>query len=271
MNVPHKVVNLIHGRCPAIDVLSINSFGAMFDLRKELQKTDWDGPYVISEFGGRGYWEAYTTWWYAPIEQTSSEKASFARERYLGTVSADTSKCLGSYVFLWGYKYETTPTWFSLVAEGGEETELMGVMRELWSGKPKPNKAPYIAYLQVDNVFASDNLYLKPAQEYKANIYTFDPEGDPLKLRWELLPETVSEDGNSIKEEKPEPVPNVVGKASGNSVRLLTPKKKGPYRLYVYVYDGQNNVSTANFPFYVGDRPTKPFEKKKSGLLSLFP
>ncbi|MFD2245413.1 glycoside hydrolase family 2 TIM barrel-domain containing protein [Pontibacter ruber] len=271
MNVPHKVVNLINARCPAIDVLSINSFGAMVNLRQELEQTDWKGPYIISEFGGRGYWEAYTTWWYAPIEQTSSEKAAFARERYLSTVAADTGRCLGSYVFLWGYKYETTPTWFSLVSEGGEETELMGVMRELWTGKPKQNKAPYIAYLQVDSAFASDNVYLKPSGEYTSNVYTFDPEGDSLNLRWELLPETVSEDGNSIKEEKPAPLPDAFQQASGSTVRLKAPGKKGPYRLYVYVYDGQGNVSTANFPFYVGDRPTKPFEKKKTGLLSLFP
>src|SRR5690606_30548461 len=46
MNVPNQVVNLIKRRCPAIDILSINSFGALYDLPAEVRDTNWDGPYV---------------------------------------------------------------------------------------------------------------------------------------------------------------------------------------------------------------------------------
>lgn len=44
MHVPQKVVNLISRRCPALDVLSINAFGAMNNVREELVQTDWKGP-----------------------------------------------------------------------------------------------------------------------------------------------------------------------------------------------------------------------------------
>ncbi|MHC2991732.1 hypothetical protein OB13_09090 [Pontibacter sp. HJ8] len=251
MNVPEKVVNLIKRRCPAIDIISINAFGAMHELVDELHNTDWDGPYIISEFGGRGYWEAYTTWWYAPIEQTSSEKAAFARTRYERTVLADKDRCLGAYVFMWGYKYETTPTWFSLMTETGEETELVQVMRELWTGNTDFNKAPHIAYLSLKDIFPADQVHLKPGEECSAAVIATDPEGDTLQVRWEVLPETVSEDGNAIKEEKPDPLQGIVGKAEGGKVALKAPQKDGAYRLYAYVYDGQGNVATANFPFYV--------------------
>jgi hypothetical protein len=251
MNVPVKVVNLIKRRCPAIDVLSINSFGAMHNLVNEIRETDWDGPYVIAEFGGRGYWEAYTTWWYAPIEQTSSEKAEFARENYKRTVLADTERCLGAYVFIWGYKYETTPTWFSLMTESGEETELVQVMQELWTGESASNRAPHIAYLSIKDIFPLDQVFLKPGESCTALVAATDPDGDSLQVKWELLPETVSEDGNVIKEKKPQALPDAIGASEGNKLTLIAPQKDGAYRLYAYVYDGQGNVATANFPFYV--------------------
>jgi hypothetical protein len=254
MNVPHKVVNLIVKRCPALDVLSINSFGAMNNLVQELEQTDWKGPYIISEFGGRGYWESYFTWWMAPIEQTSSEKAEFARQRYLNTVASDTGRCLGSYVFMWGNKQETTHTWFSLMSEKGEETGLVHEMRQLWGDTASLNQAPYIAYVTLDDRFAYDHIYLKPGQTYKSTAYAFDPEDDSLRMQWEVLPEAEMRDGGD-KQQKPAPLKGLLSQQNGNQVTLRTPKKEGAYRLFVYIYDGQNNLATANIPFFVTENP----------------
>ncbi|ARS37700.1 hypothetical protein CA264_03150 [Pontibacter actiniarum] len=257
MNVPHKVVNLIAERCPALDILSINSFGAMHNLPKELAATDWKGPYVISEFGARGYWEAYYTWWMAPIEQTSSEKATFARQRYEQSVLADTSHCLGSYVFMWGNKQETTPTWFSMINEQGEETAMVQEMRRLWGDTTTLNESPYIAYLKLDDKFAFDQVYLRPEQTFEGAAFAFDPEGEPLRLQWEVLPESARKDGNADKEQKPAAVPHVLQKQEGSKVWLRTPKQEGAYRLYVYIRDGKNNLATANLPFFVTNKPLK--------------
>ncbi|WP_250419087.1 MULTISPECIES: glycoside hydrolase family 2 TIM barrel-domain containing protein [Pontibacter] len=251
MNVPEKVVNLIAKRCPALDVLSINSFGAMHDLKGALARSDWKGPYIVSEFGARGYWEAFFTEWLAPIEQTSSEKAEYSRERYKLTVAADSGRCLGSYVFLWGSKHETTPTWFSLINDKGEETQLVKVMNELWTGKEtKINQAPYVAYLTLNEKHAKDNVYLEPGRAAMAKVYAFDPEGKPLRLHWEVLPETEMKDGSADKEKTPVPVKGILGKPADHTI-TLTPQQEGAYRLYVYLYDGDGNVATANFPYFV--------------------
>ncbi|WP_052739136.1 glycoside hydrolase family 2 TIM barrel-domain containing protein [Pontibacter korlensis] len=257
MNVPHKVVNLIVKRAPALDILSVNSFGAMHNLPQELTKTDWKGPYIISEFGARGYWESYYTWWMAPIEQTSSEKAEFARQRYEQSVLADTNRCLGSYVFMWGNKQETTPTWFSLINEQGEETALVQEMRQLWGDSTLRNKAPYIAYLKLNNKFAFDQIYLKPDKTFEGAAFAFDPDQDSLQVQWEVLPEAEQLDGNADKQAKPKPVSEVLVNQEGVKVWLRTPKQEGAYRLYIYLRDGQNNLTTANIPFYVTNQPLK--------------
>ncbi|GHA80490.1 glycoside hydrolase family 2 TIM barrel-domain containing protein [Pontibacter akesuensis] len=257
MNVPDKVINLIADRCPALDVLSINSFAALQEVPAALSETDWKGPYIVSEFGARGYWEAYYTWWMAPIEQTSSEKAEFARNQYEQTVLTDTKRCLGSYVFMWGSKQETTPTWFSLINKQGEETALVQEMRALWGDTTNFNKAPYIAYLQLDGKFANDQIYLRPGKKFEALTFTFDPDGDMLDLQWEVLPEAETSDGNADKQETPAAVPQMLGKQQGNSLWLHTPQKEGAYRLFVYVRDGHQNIATANIPFFVSNNPLK--------------
>lgn len=253
MNVERIPINMIKKKCPAIDVLSINIFGALFDLKSEIAKSNWDGPYIVSEYGARGYWESFFTEWVAPIEQTSSLKVSFVEERYKNSILQDSERCLGAYIFMWDSKYETTQTWYSLFTEDGEETGLVGLMRQLWSGTIPENNAPYLAYLTLDDKYAEDNIYLKPNQLYTGAAIVTDPDGDALQMRWEMLPETMSKDGTADKEVKPSPVAGVLKSAEANRIQLSAPAEPGAYRLFVYVSDGHNNVATANLPFFVRD------------------
>lgn len=255
MGSRRKTINLVQKECPAIDIISFNMFANMKNVEERVKDSDWRGPYIVSEFGARGAWETYTTLWDAPLEQTSSEKAAFIRDRYTGNIGVELDRCLGGYVFFWGFKHEYTPTWFSLMTETGEETEVVDVMRELWTGDTSGNKAPYVAYLKLDGNFDFQSVFLRPQQEYDAAVYAFDPDGDSLRVEWEVLPETFITLGNSSKEAKPEPVSNVVLEAEGNRLHLRAPAKEGPYRLYAYIYDGNNNVATANLPFFVSENP----------------
>ncbi|GAB3539860.1 glycoside hydrolase family 2 TIM barrel-domain containing protein [Pontibacter brevis] len=250
-----KTINLVQKECPAIDVISFNMFGSLNKVEKRLEKVEWKGPYIISEFGARGAWETYTTLWGAPLEQTSSEKAGFIKQRYEENISPGIGRCLGGYVFYWGHKHEYTPTWFSLLTETGEETEMVDVMRELWMGDTSANKAPYVAYLKLKGSFDFQSVFLEPQQEYGAAVYAFDPDGDSLRIEWEVLPETLSQFGENDKDTKPKPVHHVLSGAAGNTIRVRAPRKEGAYRLYAYIYDDHNNVSTANFPFFVSSNP----------------
>ncbi|QHT71203.1 hypothetical protein GXP67_33405 [Rhodocytophaga rosea] len=55
---PSKLIQLISYVCPEIDILSINIFGALPRLSKSIQSYGWTGPYVVTEWGPTGYWEA---------------------------------------------------------------------------------------------------------------------------------------------------------------------------------------------------------------------
>lgn len=250
--VNKELVNYIKQRCPDIDFLSINTYGGLATLTKTVQETGWEGAYMVTEWGPTGHWEGLSTEWKSPVEETSSEKAAVYKSRYEASIETDKDKCLGSYVFLWGQKQERTPTWYGLFTEKGEESEVADVIQFLWSAAWPKNKAPHLYSLQIDKKKAVDNVYVKPGNSYNVLAVAADPDHDKLTYRWELLSEPTQVGEGGDYEARPKPIENLISGVTNNGqATLKAPGKEGGYRLFVYVTDGNNNVATANLPFYV--------------------
>ncbi len=260
-------VQLIKERAPEIDIYGINTYGGLIGIDKQIRSFGWEGPYIITEWGPNGHWEVPKTEWGAPIEQTSSMKAEDYRRRYEEGIYRDQEKCLGSYVFLWGQKQETTPTWYGVFTESGAETEVMDVLQYVWSQEWPENKAPHIDALKINGKEARDNIYLKPGKAYPIMADVTDPNGEKLDFRWQILESEFGLTGaGGDAERTPDPTKIKVASkdvsvkkldkamiSSGDkgSFEIKAPIKPGAYRLFVYAYDGEGNLATANAPFYV--------------------
>ncbi|MCI4670311.1 MAG: hypothetical protein MRZ79_19395 [Bacteroidia bacterium] len=260
-------VQLIKERAPEIDIYGINTYGGLIGIDKEIRSFGWDGPYIITEWGPNGHWEVATTKWGAPIEQTSSQKAASYQMRYEKGIYADQEKCLGSYVFLWGQKQETTPTWYGLFLESGEETEVMDVLEYCWSRKWPKNRSPHINALKIDGKEAIQNIYLQPGTTCSIMADVKDPNGDEMDYRWQILESEIGLTGTGGDAEVvPDPVKikyteknqsfsylkdNFLSTGTTGALKIKAPLKPGAYRLFVYAHDKNGNVATANAPFYV--------------------
>ena len=245
-------VQLVKERAPHIDVYGINTYGGLIGIDKEMRAYGWDGPYCITEWGPNGHWEVAKTEWGVPIEQTSSVKAEWYKKRYEEGIIADAEMCIGSYVFLWGQKQETTPTWYGVFLEDGTETEVMDVLEFGWSGKWPENRSPNISSITINGKNPYESVYVEPGEICKLVAEVTDPDGDVLKYRWEMLPESTDIKSGGDKESRPEAVEIIIKPGSENGVlNFKAPKKVGAYRLFAYVYDGNGNAATANIPFYV--------------------
>ncbi|MEL6590823.1 MAG: glycoside hydrolase family 2 TIM barrel-domain containing protein [Bacteroidota bacterium] len=260
-------VQLIKDRAPEIDIYGINTYGGLIGIDKEIRAYGWDGPYMITEWGPNGHWEVPKTEWGAPIEQSSSVKADYYRKRYELGIAADKERCIGSYVFLWGQKQETTPTWYGVFMPGGEETEVIDNLQQMWSGEYPDNRSPHISSLKIDGKEAQENVYLRPGKTYTITADIKDPEGDPLLYRWQILDSEFGLTGSGGDAEvTPDPIKIKVGKeidyqedASDFIVSVegrgdlvfKAPSKSGAYRFFIYAYDGNGNAATANIPFFV--------------------
>ena len=233
-------------KSPQLDLISINSFGNLTDLKERMEPLAllWDGPYVISEWGVNGPWEEDKTIWGAPIEQNSREKARILGDRY-NSAAIQNPNCLGSVVFFWGTKQERTHTWFSFFLNDKKSKPYYKI-KALWNSDSIEYHGPETGLIEIEDRDARSNIILSKEEETYATVSMMGNNQDGLEYNWEIRKEAWSE----IEEEQPV-IEDLILENAGQKVTFKTPEKEGPYRLFVYVTDGENNYSTTNFPFYV--------------------
>jgi len=246
-----REINQIKEKCPDIDLLACNLYGPLGRAPEMIRESGWPGAYIITEWGPTGWWESPKTTWGQPIEETSSAKAKVYGDRYKKSMGRDTKKCLGSYVFLWGQKQERTPTWFSLFLKTGEETEVIDTMHYLWSGRWPDNRAPHIEYLHVNGKDAYSSVKVAARSEFLAAAKVTDPDHDSLTYVWQVVPESTDLKTGGDRESEPKPIEGLVMSQEGINATIKAPAEPGGYRVFVYVYDGHNNVATGNIPILV--------------------
>jgi hypothetical protein len=258
---PVEVVDNVVRFAPSIEILSINSYGGLPVVPQDLEKTAFRGPWIVSEWGPNGHWEAGKTPWGRVIEPPSAVKAETYRTR-AEFLSAHADACLGNYVFLWGQKQERTPTWYSMWVEtipalglAGETTATVDVMAEIWSGEPPSNRAPEVGGLELSRLpdgagmAPQSGVLVEPGARLRASVAASDPDADALHYVWEILVEPNAYGEGGSFEGRPSRVELAFQKGEA-SVEFSAPAA-GEYRLFVYALDGQGHVGTANFPFKV--------------------
>jgi hypothetical protein len=211
----------------------------------------WEGPYMVTEWGATGHWEVPKTSWKVPIEENSTVKASNYLKRYQIGIQADSAKCVGSYVFLWGQKQERTPTWYGVFLEDGSETESVDVMHYLWSGEWPENRTPQVESFTLNNKTAYEDVILNENQEVEAKFKVKDIEDNTINFKWELLHESTDLGDGGDFEERPEAIDMRVISSINGELKFKAPQVKGAYRLFGYADDGNSKAATANIPFLV--------------------
>jgi len=246
-----KIID-IKERCPNLDLLGVNAYASLLKVPEWLSEYNWDKPFVVTEWGPSGWWEVPRTQWGVVIEETSTEKAQVYRERYEKVIMGD-SRCIGSYVFLWTTnRQERTHTWFNMFHDS-LKTQTVEVMQYMWTKKFPDNLAPRIESLRINDKNAIDNVQIKPQGIAKAQVVVNDPDEDELSIEWELLPEPTEFGAYAGQgETKPIPVDGFIIDKSNDGIEFqVPPDQPVNYRLFVYVYDGQGHIATANIPLNV--------------------
>ncbi|NIB42764.1 hypothetical protein HBA55_24365 [Pseudomaricurvus alkylphenolicus] len=247
----HKALAVISERAPNLDFVSFQSYGSLYDLPKEVEKTNFSQPYFVTEWGSIGHWEVGKTEWGAPIEQTSSEKAENYKKSYETILEPQAHQAIGNYVFLWGQKQEKTPTWYGMFLDSGEKTEAVDVMHYIWNHRWPDNRAPKVSPIKLNEKTAPENVKLRSGMEYTAKIDVDDPDNDKLTYKWEIRYESTATQEGGDREEIPAVINGLISAPSKQQVKLVAPTQPGAYRLFAYIYDGHNNAAHANIPFYV--------------------
>lgn len=233
--------------CPSIDVLGVNEYGGARHVPHLLESAGYEGPYVLTEYGPRGWWESPTTDWGAQIEQTTVEKMETYRDAYEFAVSSQPGRAVGSYVFLWGQKQEATPTWFSMFMPDGTKTAVVDVMQDLWTGTKPEDHAPVVRRIRSSAALST----VRPGKTFAASVDVTDADNDQLTVLWEVIAESTDRKMGGDAEDAPPVVEGAVTRQAIKGAKITAPDQPGQYRLFVTVKDPAGNTGSANVPFLV--------------------
>ena len=256
-----STLNAIADLAPHLDAVGINAYGAVTSVRTMVDRSFYQGPYIITEWGVDGHWEAQQTSWGRPIEPASALKEEWHLMRYNEDILANSDRCVGSYVFLWGQKQERTSTWYSMFQRdilgtnsGAVSFPAVDAMHYNWTGTWPLNRAPQVSRILINDVPAENNIILSPNTPIVSQVEAGDPDNDDLTYIWELLEEPNDLGIGGSYEARPRTLVSVKGKKSP-TLNLLAPGIAGQYRLFVYVLDNNGHAGTANIPFQVNGPP----------------
>jgi hypothetical protein len=229
--------NLTH-----IDIIGINVYGGVTDIGSRFTAADIGKPLILSEFGPRGPWEESSTSFGVPIEPSSTKRAETYRTSYnQGILAYKDTICLGGYVFYWGWKHETSPTWFGMFYPDGSRLAPVEVMTELWGGTIG-NRAPVTGALTLSK---TDGI--RVGESITVECSATDPDADELTWSFELVDVKDSGwSGNPIYHNYSNAVESV---SAGKGI--VKPPAKGQFRVYAVVRDGKGNAAFESLPINV--------------------
>jgi len=245
----HREVRKIMKQAPDIDIMGFNTYGDLEKAVDSVEHYGWNGPFMVAEWGPNGHWEVAKAPWGAPIEQSSSEKAASYKKRYSRIASKE--KCIGSYVFQWGQKQETTSTWYGLFDVEGNGTESIDMLFNAWQKTTPPNSCPKILnYEIVSQTSESEKNRLNAGTKYEVKVKFQDPDNDKLEVKWEIVQESTDIKSGGDAETAPPAVPGLIKKRNNESMTFKAPQTEGAYRVFITAYDGNGNIGYVNIPFY---------------------
>lgn len=247
---PSKVF-MIKKHCPSVDILGLNVYGSIEQASINLRKFNWDKPYIVSEWGVNGPFEAKKTTWNAKIEPPNGFKASQRQRRYKQLIEKDTELCLGSYCFLWGQKQESTATWHGMFLSNGNPTEAIDVMHYCWKKEWPKSRAPSIKNILLNNSNWKENHEVNPNENAELILEYKKYNNLEVEVNFYLYPESFSKKIGGDKQKTPDEIPLEVINQNKFGLTFLTPKKKGAYRIFAIVKNQKGQSSVANIPFLV--------------------
>lgn len=237
--------------CPSVDILGLNVYGSIENAGANLRKFNWDKPYIVSEWGVNGPFEAKKTSWKAKIEPPNGVKADQRKRRYIELIEKDKERCLGSYCFLWGQKQESTATWHGMFLSNGKPTEAVDVMQYCWTGEWPQSRAPSIKNISLENIGWRKDHILSPSTQATLSIEYNKYNNKKVIVEYVLYPEAFSDKIGGDVQKSPDPIEFEIVKKSDTDLTFIIPKKKGAYRIFAFVKNEKGQSSVANFPFLV--------------------
>jgi hypothetical protein len=242
---------LINKHCPSVDVLGVNAYGSIERTPINIRKYNWDKPYVVTEWGVNGPFEAKTTSWKAKLEPPNGVKAAQRFRRYKELIEDDEERCLGSYCFLWGQKQESTATWHGMFIGDGCPTDAVDVMHHCWTGDWPENRAASVMSMELNDVKWNLDHVISGGSSADLSVEYQSYNNKEVAIELKLYPESQTKKMGGDQQKSLEEIPLEIVSQELNQFTFIAPKETGAYRVFAYTQTEHGRCSVANIPFLV--------------------
>jgi hypothetical protein len=225
---------------PALDLLAVNSYGAVGSVKQDWINGAYTKPYILTEGGPAGEWEVLNDVNGVPTEPTDLQK----RDGYTASwnaIAGHPGVALGATEFHYGMENDFGGVWLNTY--GGGWRRLGYYALKTAYGQSSTNTPPQITAMTL-----SSQTNVPAGSQFTVNVTVSDPDGDPLRYNLMYSNKYVSGGGTGLQ--------HVFFTQTGNGAFSATaPQSMGVWKVYVYAYDGKGNVGIETRSFKVVPPP----------------
>jgi hypothetical protein len=253
---------------PSVDIYGVNVYGGGANqLPGELEKLGIDKPYVITEFGVSGEWEAKEDKNGVKVEPNDEQKYSVIAKGYQDWIKSKPG-CLGVYVFHYGHSNNFGTVWL-LFYFNDHYRPAYWATREAFTGKKPVNNIPVI------NTFVLPDTVLPTGSWIPVKLNVTDVENNPLEISFHYNQRS----GSRVRKDQINTLEYRGNLKDGYEIKV--PDENGPIKVYVFAKDSYKNLGIAQtsfminngrtpFTFIPGARTTIPFAVYQDGKNQLY-
>ncbi|MEV5098113.1 discoidin domain-containing protein [Streptomyces rochei] len=213
---------------PDLDLYSMNSYGAICEVREDWEAGGYTKPYIITEGGPAGEWEVPDDANGVPDEPTDVRKAEGYTDAW-DCVTGHRGVALGATLFHYGAEHDFGGVWFNLLPDGLKRLSYYAV-KEAYSGSTAGDNTPPV----ITNMAVSPASSAPAGGEFTVRADVRDPDGDPIAYKVFLSGNYANGDKRLVEAR---------WRATGNGTFAVTaPEKLGVWKVYLQAEDGRGNA-----------------------------
>jgi hypothetical protein len=213
---------------PNLDLLAVNSYGSVCNVRNDWLAGGYARPYIITEWGPHGEWEVPNDANGVPTEPADLEKRD-AYPAAWGCITGHTGVALGGTLFIYGDKEDFGGIWFNLKHPNARRLSYYSV-KQMYTGQPSTENTPP----QIQSITLSQSANVKAGTTFTLTVSATDPDGDPITYALKQSSKYIN--GSTS-------IANATYTATGAGTFSVTaPSTPGVWKLYVYATDGHGNI-----------------------------
>ncbi|MEV0168746.1 discoidin domain-containing protein [Nonomuraea fuscirosea] len=221
---------------PALDLLAVNSYGAIHTVRQDWIAGGHTRPYIVTEAGPDGEWEVPDDANGVPDEPGDLEK----RDMYLASWNAVTGHAgvaLGATEFHYGLENDFGGVWLNTTT-GGWRRQGYHALKRVYTGQATGNTPPAITSMTVGSQTA-----VQAGKEFAVEVAASDPDGDLIRYNVMVGDKHITGNRGLTQARFTETGPG--------RFAVTAPERMGVWKVYVYAYDGHGNAGIEQRSFRV--------------------